>query len=319
MMVSSIKVTIIVTVYNVENYLTDCINSLIDQTYKNIEIIAVNDGSEDASSSILENFSKQDNRIRIINQLNNGVSVARNTALNSNLNGKYTYIMDSDDILEKNAIEKMLAYSEKYDLDILRFDCKNFVDGIEIDKADMRSYLFTIKQINKYFSYYNRDEFLKKSWYYALPTVWCYFFKTSLIQGNNELRFKHSILHEDTLFIPQFIWRANTIGYLKEILYYRRVRPLSIMTESQKNIVHFESVVTVLKELNGFISNLDDISSHVFKKYIETYKAKAFLMLSEYPNDKHEANHSLKKELNVKIPILQRLLFLRRSYTNKKG
>ena len=97
-------ISIIVPVYNVEKYLEQCLESLLNQTYKNIEIIVVNDGSTDQSLDILKKYSFKDNRIKLYSQKNQGISAARNTAL-EHINGKYVMFVDSDDWIEINTCE----------------------------------------------------------------------------------------------------------------------------------------------------------------------------------------------------------------------
>ena len=312
-MISNPKVTLILPVYNVELYLETCLKSILNQTYKNLEIIAVNDGSTDSSLSILDSYSRMDNRLRIINQENSGLSAARNRGLYQPEKGKYIYFVDSDDFLENNMIEKMVNLSEKYSLDMIRFDAQNFIDGEDVKEQVNGRDKLTIKQINKSFSIYDRDSFIKKSWYYAIPTVWCYFFKTELIEKDGGLRFEDGILHEDTLFIPLLLHRVSTIGYLKKTFYFRRIRPLSIMTSPDRKDDHFSSIVYVLEKLNLFSNSLNQ-NETIFKKYIETYKAKAFLLLNEYSTDYNKTNRILQRNLEIKIPLFQKILYFRRKF-----
>ena len=101
------KVSVIVPVYNVGKYLEECLNSIINQTYKNIEMVIVNDGSTDNSLDIIEKFKNKDNRIKLINQINKGVSVARNIGL-LNSTGNYIFFVDPDDYIEIDCINKLV-------------------------------------------------------------------------------------------------------------------------------------------------------------------------------------------------------------------
>lgn len=114
------KVSVIVPVYNAEHYLRECLNSILRQTYDNIEIICVNDGSKDGSSCILDEYAAKDNRIIIINQENLGVSAARNRGMEVAA-GDYVLFIDSDDWLEDETIEEVLQYSISNRLDICSF------------------------------------------------------------------------------------------------------------------------------------------------------------------------------------------------------
>lgn len=117
------KVSIIVPVYNVENYLSRCLNSLINQTLKDIEIICVNDGSTDGSSAILEEFAQKDSRIRIVNKENGGLSSARNEGLKY-VTSDYVGFVDSDDWIEPDTYESALSAVQKTNADIVCWGAK---------------------------------------------------------------------------------------------------------------------------------------------------------------------------------------------------
>ena len=112
-----IKLSVIVPVYNVENEIKKCLDSLISQTIKNIEIIVVDDGSTDNSPVLVDQYSKQYNNIRVIHQSNRGLSGARNAGLNV-ASGEYISFIDSDDYVDLNMFKTMVEYAEKYDADI---------------------------------------------------------------------------------------------------------------------------------------------------------------------------------------------------------
>ena len=109
-------VSIIIPVYNVEDFVEQCIDSILNQTYSNLEIIAVNDGSTDSSLKILENIKKKDSRVMIINQKNSGVSSARNAGI-AKANGKYLVFVDADDFLARNFVDYMLELIKYNDSD----------------------------------------------------------------------------------------------------------------------------------------------------------------------------------------------------------
>ncbi len=114
----SVKVSIIIPVYNVEEYLGACLDSVLAQDFKDFEAICINDGSPDKSSEILSEYSRKDNRITVINQENKGLSGARNTGLD-NAKGEYIVFLDSDDKLPSYAISLMLAIAEKSSADVV--------------------------------------------------------------------------------------------------------------------------------------------------------------------------------------------------------
>ena len=191
-MIESVKVSIIVPVYNVENELDRCVASLINQTYQNIEILLVDDGSPGACPKMCDEYAKKDKRIIVIHKPNGGLSSARNTGL-KRASGKYVLFVDSDDYISLNTceeIEAVLSYNNEVDIIVLgryRFADEVYMqDPISKGKTCFEtgeSYLlhcvknecFTASSCNKVF---NRS-FLEK----------------------NELRFDTGVLYEDLLFV----------------------------------------------------------------------------------------------------------------------
>ena len=142
-------ISIIIPVYNVEKYINKCLESVINQTYRNLEIILVDDGSEDKSGKICEEISIKDNRIRVIHKENGGLSDARNIGLD-NSNGEYIAFIDSDDFIERDMIEFLYYNINKYDADISI--CSNYI----FDEEEC------IDNSTKEIKVYNRLEILKE-------------------------------------------------------------------------------------------------------------------------------------------------------------
>lgn len=124
----NMKVSVIIPVYNVEKYLFRCVKSVIDQTYENIEIILIDDGSEDNSGKLCDNYVQLDNRIKVIHQQNGGLSSARNKGIEL-ATGDAICFLDSDDYISKGCIEEMTSLMEKYnaDVSIIQIDRKSVV------------------------------------------------------------------------------------------------------------------------------------------------------------------------------------------------
>lgn len=114
------KVSIIIPVYNAEKHISKCIESLTNQTYKEIQIILINDGSTDKSGQICEAYAEKDNRIIVIHKENGGVSSARNIGL-ENSTGYYIMFVDSDDWIEEDAIKRLMQVQNKYSYDLIMF------------------------------------------------------------------------------------------------------------------------------------------------------------------------------------------------------
>lgn len=194
-------VSIIIPAFNAESSIKKCLNTVINQTHKNIEIIVINDGSEDRTRSIVESIMACDSRIKLINKSNQGVSKARNEGLIA-ARGDYICFLDSDDYYKPNYIEKMVRTINKkdnYDIVALALE--------------------TIKEsdVIKYESLSNHEaiDYLCRM---KMPTsVWAYMYKKSIIKG---LFFDPTILFfEDFLFNYIALFRANSIAIVKEKLY----------------------------------------------------------------------------------------------------
>ena len=122
-----VKISVIVPVYNTQKYLNECLNSLINQTFQDIEIICINDGSTDDSLEVLNEFSKKDNRIKIVTQKNSGLSASRNHGIELS-KGEYIYFIDSDDYIELNTLKELYDISIENSCDLIIFKLINFYD-----------------------------------------------------------------------------------------------------------------------------------------------------------------------------------------------
>ena len=224
------KVSVIIPVYNVEKYLRKCLESIFKQTYKNIEIIVVNDGSTDGSCQVLNDLKEEDDRLIIINKKNGGLSSARNAGIEA-ATGEYLVFVDSDDWIDEKYIENMYVISDTYDCDIVQcgYESVFFDDSnIKEDKSNInrQPLLYTVKE----FSY---TTYTLLSWQCNL--AWNKLYKKSLFQN---IRFPVGKIHEDEFTIYKVVWSANRIGVVSDKLYYYRYRSESIMhqTYSKKRL-----------------------------------------------------------------------------------
>lgn len=257
----SIKVTVIIPVYNCEKYIRECIESLINQTLKECEFIFVNDGSSDKSKEIIEEYAKKDNRIKLINQKNSGVSVARNTGLKHAI-GEYIGFVDSDDYIDKYYYEKLYNVAVKNNCDIVMCDWQNENSSLylpfEKDKVLNKEYI--TKNIYPYFIQYE-----------GMNSVWNKIFKNEVIKENN-IEFPIGIkLGEDAIFnIKAFTYFKNVFYLDYKGYFYREVEG-----SATKNILkndYFKSA------LNTYINSPDEYKKWDIKSdEIEKLKAIKFL------------------------------------------
>ncbi|KKI91437.1 glycosyl transferase family 2 [Bacillus sp. SA1-12] len=224
------KVSVIIPVYNAEKYIAQCIESLLNQTLKECEFIFINDGSKDDSRKIIDYYQKVDNRIMLINQENQGVSIARNKGLRV-AKGEYIGFVDADDTIEKNMYKILYTSAKQCDCDII---LSNFESEIEGHKAITR-YPFPIgvTLVKEYIKQDILPYFLKED---NLNTVCNKIYKNKIIIENN-LTFPEKVpLGEDGLFNMSFFSLADKMKYLDYTGYfYREVKGSATRNIAEKD------------------------------------------------------------------------------------
>lgn len=214
------KISIIVPVYKVEQYLERCVNSLISQTYKNIEIILVDDGSPDQCPQMCDDYASDDSRIRVLHKKNGGLSDARNAGLRI-ATGEYVMYVDSDDYIEKNSCEKLIENATE-NTDVIVGACK------EIRPTGITFQQHTNLEENKT---YEAKEYVllsirRNEWY--APAILNLYRRTFLIDNN--LYFKVGYYFEDIEMLPRLFLANPSVRYVNYPFYNYVIREDSIMT-----------------------------------------------------------------------------------------
>lgn len=213
------KISVIVPVFQVKDYLEGCIISILKQTYKNIELILVDDGSTDGSGLICDQFAHKDERILVLHKENGGLSSARNAGLD-HANGDYIAFVDSDDWVDLDYIRKMYEVCRLHDCDVCQcgiYDAIN--DDMEIRDSGGVPSIYTPLE----FAY---AEMSLLSW--DCVVCWNKLYKSELFKG---IRFPEGKIHEDEYTTYKVLNRANRIALLPTRLYYYRRRPESIVSK----------------------------------------------------------------------------------------
>lgn len=232
-------VSIVVPVYNSEKYIGECVEMLLSQTYENIEIILVDDGSTDNSYNICKSFS--DERISLYKKENGGASSARNFGMQY-ANGKYLFFSDSDDHVEKNAIEVLTNTAEKYSSDCVYYEADNYTES-----ADIKIKEGGLLQRNDYPPMAGNElipQLINNRDYHVPPFL--YFVNRSVL---GSLSFEEGIIFEDELFAFNLLRKCSNVVCLRRELYHRRVRAGSVMTSKGKEKHRFVSISTVFDRL----------------------------------------------------------------------
>ena len=210
------KVSIIIPVYKVEKYLDECVDSVVKQTYDNLEIILVDDGSPDACPSMCDEWAIIDDRIKVIHKDNGGLSDARNAGMKI-MTGDYVLFVDSDDYLALNMVEELLKKAEQYDCDIVM--CNKIVvtktnQEKELDDGSIQE--FEGDDIVENYLYQNND---------FCSGIWNKLIKMDIIK---DLEFPKGLNSEDYYMYSLIYYRAKKMIRYNKCLYYYRVRKGSI-------------------------------------------------------------------------------------------
>ena len=254
----NIKVSVIIPVYNTEKYLCQCLDSIANQTLKEIEIICVNDGSTDASLQILEEYAKKDSRFSVYSEINKGQSSARNLGL-SHAAGRYIYFMDSDDILDLNCLTTVFEEASKRDLDVIYFDGSSFSeDGVANEMSEKYSRYYTRE--HTYEGTYRGCDLFAEMYHNGEYRVSpCLQLIRRKLLAEKDIWFVPGIIHEDNIFSFEVILQADKAAYTHASLFSRRVRASSTMTASRtyKNVIgYFVCYLEMQKFLDSI--NIDD-------------------------------------------------------------
>ncbi len=264
------KISVIIPVYNVEKYLAECLTSVVNQTFKDIEIICVNDGSTDNSPMILEEFAQKDSRIKIINQENQGLAAARNTGIEV-ATGEYITFVDSDDYVSTDLYADMQKYLPA---ELICFNAK----------------IFPMSEKYRALQNYIQCKFdgeLPVEEKLILKTnvhVWNKVFKTSVIKENN-IRFPKGLYFEDFPFVCEYMLSINSVKFVSEKEYYfYRQQPNSIMNNcSHKSIHHLYAWHYLYDRLKE--RKLLDKYPNLINKLFRTYTILAYKYSDEASKD----------------------------------
>lgn len=245
------KFSIIIPVYNVEKYLKKCLDSVFNQTYKEYEVIVVNDGTKDNSMDIVKDYN-----VKVINQKNQGLSAARNAGVKV-ATGDYLIFLDSDDYWEKNLL-KELSKSLKNNPDLVRFQINEvYEDGRVIPYQE-----------ESFTNLSGPDAFKKIVKYHFVENAWCYAIsKKYYLQ--NKFEFKPSTIHEDFGLIPLIIMKAKKVNSINYLGYNYLQRQGSIM--SNKNYEKTKKkVADMYLHYNYLIEEINklDVDTTIFKSFI---------------------------------------------------
>lgn len=266
------KVSVVVPVYNVEKWLSECLDSIIDQTFTDFEVICIDDGSSDNSWDIMQEYASKDNRIKIYkNDSNRGLSYTRNRGIDL-ASGEYIQFLDSDDMLSRQALEKCVDLADADNLDMLLFDYEYLIeDDFEgkRKKPDLHNYY----GIEGVWTGKNLFKKLELEWRFTVHA--CFkFFRLNFLKVN-DFRFHEGIVHEDYLFSFNCMMKAKKIRCLdQEIYIYRRRKgAITDIVNERRAQSHFYNFIVMWDywNQNEFSKELDKAIGHLLDTCFRGY------------------------------------------------
>ena len=264
------KISVIVPVYNVSKYLSSCIDSIINQTYKNIEIILINDGSIDNSGDICDEYQKKDKRIKVIHQKNMGVSSTRNKGIKLST-GEYLTFVDSDDILNENFIELLVSKVNKKTLTLGKISFfENEIESDEIKENDIKL---------------NKDNLIILAKMYLINSPCCRLYNREILINNNILFDSKLSLGEDLLFNLEYLKYIENVYIVNQSLYYyRRIDNVSLSSKYTKDMKNIQFLL--FDRFTDFFSKR--IKDEEQEKIFDAYRFGMFIIIihNEFKNKK---------------------------------
>lgn len=270
-----ILVSVVIPMYNVGKYIEKCLTSLRCQTYKDLEIICVNDGSTDNTLSLAQKCAREDERIILVDKPNGGPSSARNAGIDA-AKGEYIYFLDGDDWLETEAIEALVNCAQENQAELVLFNARTYFESEAVEAAN-KSYTDYYRRKGTYEGVYTGENLfveLNRNWDFK-PSACLLFIKREFLQEIG-LRFYDGILHEDNLFTITLLQKAERVVLCNKVLYGRLLREASIMS-SEKNWKHaYGLYVCRCEMLRAFGEKKFSFAYYkALKKYLDVIQAES--------------------------------------------
>lgn len=278
-------VSIIIPVFNVEDYLVDCLESVLNQDFENYEVIAVDDGSQDSSPEILQQYACKYQNLKIsLQPQNKGQGYARNVGLDIS-KGKYILFVDSDDYIERNTLTTLVNELEGNSVELVRFKSRKFTDSETYSERVKNPKVF-LKEHKVY-----EGKLYKEMYLSYLPSPVIYLFKKSILIENN-IRFVEKIIHEDEAFSTLLYLYSQSAVYVDKFLYNRRYRDGSTMTTKTPEHIQ-RSVRSYVEILKTYKERLSDRNLKSIDRFFLKYRINSIYLSLQKRNLDEDLNHKL--------------------------
>lgn len=298
----SIRVSVIIPVYNAENYIASCIRNLLQQTYNNIEIILIDDGSTDNSLSICKKFSRDNRNIRVLHTENRGSGPARNYGIDI-ATGEYAYFMDADDSLDQNAISILVSNMSNKDVDLIVFGFREVNKNGKVirEKTYLEKELYG-KEIREN---YEKHLHMYSEWGIQ-GAPWNKLFNLKKIKENN-IRYPALRRHQDEVFISRYVAIVDKVKFIPNVLYNYYANDTK--TEWKKYPNNYIDIISELKKyrleiLMGWNKNNSLLLEKIMAEHsTKVIKCMMLLFNPKYSLNKDGVQNEIKKIINRKEVI----------------
>ena len=314
------KISVVVPVYKVEKYIHRCVDSILNQTYADFELILVDDGSPDNCPAICDEYAERDARIVVIHQKNGGVSVARNTGLDwvfANSNSRWLSFIDSDDWVHPQYFELLVCAAEKFNVRIAA--CQSLISGE--NQMDFRIHTESNRYKETVENFYCNETLD-----YCIHTLWAKLYDRTIF---SELRCPVGRIHEDVYLVPRSLFPCSEIAIVPEKLYVYYQHSDSIIhvkwsPQRLDQIAHYESVCAYLSKIGerksfkvsvsrmfscviGQLYQIQEIGKKEYEVYFDQLRRKAQFLLLRYPHIIHFPFHRNKWTYEMIFPNLMKI------------
>ena len=260
-----VEISVLIPSHNVEKYIRECLDSIVNQTFEDMEIICVDDGSTDSTLNILNEYALKDSRMRVYeNKENKGVGYTRNYLL-SLAKGKYIYFMDSDDYLELDAFEKIYKLAEEKRLDMALFKVQHFNDKTKKEFESTYTDMNYLEREfgDRVFSFEDVKEFAVEI---------CVNLPGKLLRREliRDIKFPNGIVYEDNPFFLEVMIKTKRAYFLREYLYHKRLREESITTTNAESRLDFIYILEFMKDVAKRYDLYEELMPYILQYYIRS-------------------------------------------------
>ncbi|MBE6499015.1 MAG: glycosyltransferase family 2 protein [Methanobrevibacter thaueri] len=288
-----VKVSVVIPVYNVDEFLAECLDSIVNQTLEDIEIICINDGSTDKSPEILKFYAANDKRIKLLSQTNKGHAVATNRGIEL-AKGKYLYLMDSDDLLELNALEETYNHAEKTSADFVMFQSMNYVN--DEDKY-YKSEIYSMDKVADFIGNGTVNANDLGDLIFKIPvTPWSKLYRTDFVRKCGAI-FPEGLIFDDNIFFWDVLFSAKRIAFLKKYFFTRRWYTYSSTTAGDLRFIDSIAINNLMIDRFKKYNVFDKFKKTLYNRKINLTYHRFDKIKSEFKQQYFEALHDDYKKI----------------------